>query len=159
MTKLLLLTATLMVLTSTAFAGGIGLHADVASSPCDIARGGVALKVTTLDCGTPRHLSLQGRAEGIVNGKRASLPLEVRKTTTAGVYDVAAQWPASGRWVLVFTTSRYGQNQSLIVDLGADGGFVPVSPKETSRGLFHIARTETVRGKVATARLEELLKG
>ena len=159
MKRILMTAMVFATLTSTALAGGFGIRCDATASPCNIEQNGVALKVTTLECGTPKHISLSGRAEGIVNGKRTSIPLKITKNGHAGVYDVTAQWPARGHWVLVFSASHYGNRQSLIVEMGPDGGFVPVSDRNPASGFFKIARTDVVSEKATQNRIDTILKG
>lgn len=64
---------------------------------------GRSLEVRTYDCGTPASLSLRGTAEGTVGGERRTIPLEITRSSEAGVFHVARQWPAEGRWALVLT--------------------------------------------------------
>jgi hypothetical protein len=158
MKRTLMTIAAVLISTSVALAGGVQLRADVSKTPRNFKKGEAVLQVTTLNCGTPKTLPLEGRAEGVVNGRRQTVPLKVTKTGAVGVYDVAAQWPAEGRWVLIFTTREYGQHGSLIVELGTGGGFTAVSEKD-DRGTLRIEKTELVWGKVMKEKVEKVLKG
>ena len=63
---------------------------------------GRSVVVRTFRCGTPASFKLHGTAEGVVNASAGTIPLTIRAGAEPGVFDVARQWPAEGRWVLVF---------------------------------------------------------
>jgi hypothetical protein len=79
-----------------------------------------ALVVRAVQCGEPLTAELTARAEGVVGGERRTLPLKLRSTKTAGLYEVPRSWPAEGRWVLTFTVDNHGTGTT-IVELGPDG--------------------------------------
>ena len=77
---------------------------------------GQSIVVRTYRCGTPASLSLSGTAIGLVNGERRTLALEATASGEPGVFNVARQWPAEGRWALVFGVSNgKGEVSSLVV--------------------------------------------
>ena len=81
---------------------------------------GHAMVVRTYRCGTPSSLSLRGSAEGLVSGERRSLELAITPGTEAGVFRVARQWPAEGRWVLVLNvTGDRGVSTLVTLEPGA----------------------------------------
>jgi len=86
------------VLAPAAWAGGQQVVAEAA-------RDGRSLVVRTYRCGTPASLSLVGAAEGLVGGQRRTIALEITRATEAGAFNVARQWPAEGRWALVFSVA------------------------------------------------------
>ena len=96
-------------LAAAVWAGG---HQVVAEA----AKDGRSLVVRTYNCGTPASLSLEGTAEGLVDGQRRTIPLEVARAAEAGVFNVARQWPAEGQWALVFTVAG-GHPVSTLVKL------------------------------------------
>jgi hypothetical protein len=51
---------------------------------------------------------LTGTAEGIVNGRRQTMPIDIRRLTQTGMYAVRWQKPAQGTWMLVITANRMG---------------------------------------------------
>lgn len=53
--------------------------------------------------GTPTISDVSGSAEGIVNGARRTIALELDPTSRAGVFTVRKQWPAEGTWLLRIT--------------------------------------------------------
>lgn len=78
------------------------------------------LVVHAFSCHAPTDATVRASAEGMVNGKRQTIPLEMTSTGAMGVYTVARQWPAHGSWVLVFSIDRGGQTTAL-VKLDAQG--------------------------------------
>src|SRR5262245_25304769 len=86
------------------------------------------LLVHAFSCGTPTDATVRASAEGVVHGKRKTIPLQMTSTGATGVYAVARQWPAEGAWVLVFSIDRGGQTTAL-VKLDAQG-----MPSFTSSG-------------------------
>ena len=64
------------------------------------ARGALLLVHATFREGPSQVSDLNGTAEGVVNGKRRSVPLRFENTNRTDVYALRPQWPADGRWVL-----------------------------------------------------------
>ena len=61
----------------------------------------VLLVVRPQVCDNPAAVQITGTAEGLVNGMRQSLPLNLIPVNSAeGVYAVQQQWPDNGQWVL-----------------------------------------------------------
>jgi len=61
----------------------------------------VVLVVRPRVCDNPATVQITGTAEGLVNGMRQSLPLDLIAVNPAeGVYAVQQQWPDKGQWVL-----------------------------------------------------------
>ena len=129
---------------SLAQAGGHQVLAELAAD-------GHSLVVRTYRCGTPSSLSLVGRAEGLVSGQRRTVELEVLPGSEAGVFRVARQWPAEGRWALVFTVEG-GQPVSTLVTL-EPGATLKIADQKRSYERPSAARIEAAltSGSVATA--------
>lgn len=72
------------------------------------------LVVHAFSCHEPTDAALRAHAEGIVNGERQTIPLELESAGKIGVYNVARQWPAQGSWALVFSLDRGGQTTALV---------------------------------------------
>ena len=107
------LVLTVAGLASLAQAGGQQVVAQVSPD-------GQSLLVRTYRCGTPSSLSLRGTAEGLVEGQRRTLDLEITPGTEAGVFRVARQWPAEGRWVLVLNVAgERGVSTLVTLEAGA----------------------------------------
>jgi hypothetical protein len=83
-------------LAQSAWAGGQQVEAQAAAN-------GKSVVVRTYRCGTPSSFTVVGTAEGVVDGARKSIPLTIARAGEEGVFTVARQWPAEGRWALVFS--------------------------------------------------------
>jgi hypothetical protein len=81
---------------------------------------GAVLLVRAYGCHKPEDANLTATAEGIVNGKRQSIPLQLTKTSK-GVFAIKQQWATSGAWVLNISGVYLGATRSLLVELGAQG--------------------------------------
>ena len=79
-----------------------------------------ALIVRTFGCHQPADASVTVTAEGILDGRRQSLPVEL-KADAKGVYGIRQQWPAEGKWVLVLTGTYNGMTSTIFVELGEKG--------------------------------------
>jgi len=88
------------------------------------------LTVEAQGCQDYSHARITGQAEGIVNGKRQSMPLELTPGVKPGTYTVRKQWPAEGRWVLVFSGTSGDRHTYTLVDPAAGG---PWRPRMTMR--------------------------
>jgi hypothetical protein len=98
---------------------------------------------------------LSGTAEGIVNGRRQTMPLDIRRLTQAGMYAVRFQKPAQGTWMLVITSSQNGAfAASALVSIDSSGGVASVSvPSNTiENGRWRVPR------RVASAEIDAMLK-
>jgi hypothetical protein len=106
------------------FAGGFQLSAEVPAANNDPELKDAVLVLRTFGCYQPTDAALSGTAEGIVNGRRQSIALEL-SPTSKGVVTVKQQWPSEGTWVLAITGSYRGMVNSLIVELGPGGKVRP----------------------------------
>lgn len=91
------------------------------ANPLDAATRHAAFVVRVYYHETPADLPVSGTAEGLVDGKRQSVPLEFTPTGKRGVYALRQQWPASGHWMLAVRVAD-GRFANLIVELGPNGG-------------------------------------
>lgn len=109
MRKTLAATAVLALvgIVPSARAGGQQVVAEAAAD-------GRSIVVRTYRCGTPATLSLRGVAEGIVGAERRTVDLQVTRAEEPGVFRVSRQWPAEGRWVLVFTVAGGHETSALV---------------------------------------------
>lgn len=105
--------------------GGFQLRVDVPEGNSD-----AVLLVRTYRCHQPEKAEVVGTAEGIVDGERVSVPIQL-EAVTKGVYAVTRQWPTEGTWVLTFSGSYEGQHTSTLVALARDGR---VAVRETDDG-------------------------
>ena len=113
MQKTLVAAVAFLALASVAQGGGQQVVAQVSPD-------GQSVVVRTYRCGTPSSLALRGTAEGLVSGERRSVELEITAASEPGVFRVARQWPAEGRWVLVLNvTGERGVSTLVTLESGA----------------------------------------
>lgn len=149
--------ATLMIFgyVATTQAGGFQLSIE---APADASAHKVkeaVLIVGTYGCHKPADAILSATAEGVVNGQRRSLPLELVYDST-GVYAVKQQWPSEGSWVLSITGEYNGITSTLIVDLGPNGQVHPDTKLEPGNRKGPHARM--LQRKPTTAEIDTALK-
>jgi hypothetical protein len=80
------------------------------------------LVVRSASCAHPEKTNITANAEGIVNGKRRTIPLTLVSMSAAGTYAVTRQWPAEGKWVLTLVAANpdYQWHPSAIVSVSGD---------------------------------------
>jgi hypothetical protein len=101
------------------FAGGFQLAVE-ASGGAQAGSKDAALVVRTFGCHQPADANVTVMAEGVVGGRRQSLPVEL-KADAKGVYSIRQQWPSEGKWVLVLTGTYNGMTSTVFVELGERG--------------------------------------
>jgi hypothetical protein len=153
--KLSLITALTLVASAVAVAGPPWIAIEYPANPHDPGTRGALLTVRTYHHGELMSYNLTGTAEGIVNGSRQSMALDIRRLTQPGMYAVRFQKPAQGSWVLVITSSQgtsFAANAVVTID--ASGGVASVSvPSNTiENGRWRVPR------KVASAEVDAILK-
>lgn len=116
--------ALLLATASPAVAGGFQLSVETPAKSTDPQFKDAVLIARTYGCHQPADVKLSATAEGLVNGKRKSLPLELRSLGT-GTYAIKQQWPSEGNWVLAFTGAYSNMTYSVLVELGANGKVLP----------------------------------
>lgn len=156
MRKLALLGALTMVISAVAVAGPPWIAIEYPVNPHDPATRGAYLTVRTYHHGDLMSYGMAGTAEGLVNGRRQSMPLDIRRLTQPGMYAVRWQKPAEGTWMLVITalTQSNTPAATALVTIGSSGEIamvkVPADPIENGRWL--------VPRRVASAEIDALLK-
>ncbi|HXY18789.1 MAG TPA: hypothetical protein VEH83_02225 [Gemmatimonadales bacterium] len=65
--------------------------------------------------------AVSGSAEGLIDGARRSIALDLGRADTAGVYRVRRQWPREGVWVLRFTVTEGDGHATALVGIGPSG--------------------------------------
>ena len=143
-------------LASPAFAGPPWISAEFPSNPHDNSTRGAFFLVHTYHHFTPTQFNLGGTAEGIVNGRRQTLKLEIVATSKPGVYAVRYQPSKEGVWVLAInfgdkdgagllaTIGRNGQVSSVQVpNTTAEGGRWIIPRRITTQDIESALRTQT----------------
>jgi hypothetical protein len=153
--KLGLVTALSLIAAATALAGPPWIAIEYPVNPHDPNTRGAFLTVRTYHHGDLLAFDLSGTAEGLVDGKRQSMKLDIRRLPQAGIYAVRWQKPAKGKWALVISSSREGQHMATaLVDVDASGRVAMVSvPSNPIEG----GRWQAPR-KVAASEIEALLR-
>lgn len=116
--------ALLLAISLSALAGGFQLSVATPSSTSDAQMKDVVLVARTFGCHQPADAKLSATAEGLVNGARKSVALELR-SIGSGVYAIKQQWPSEGTWVVALTGAYNGMTSSVLVELGPNGTVLP----------------------------------
>lgn len=158
--RTLSLVAALSALATPAFAGPPWISAEFPANPHETATRGAYLLVHTYHHGTPTQFPLTGTAEGMVNGRRQTLRLEIVATSKPGVYAVRFKPQAGGTWVLAFNLGER-DGAGMLVAVGKDGlpttAQVPTSTAEGGRWI--IPRTITNQDIESALRAQTALNG
>jgi hypothetical protein len=133
------LVAALSALATPAFAGPPWISAEFPANPHESGTRGAFLLVHTYHHGTPTEFPLTGTAEGLVNGRRQTLRLEIVATSKPGVFAVRFKPQSGGAWVLAFNLGGQ-KGAGMIVAVGKDGqpssARVPSSTAEGGRWII-----------------------
>ena len=151
----MLASALILTAFSTALAGPPWIAIEYPANPFDRASRDAFLTVRTYHHGNLLSRTVTGTAEGIVNGKRQTMRLDIRPGSQQGMYVVRWQRPATGRWVLVINSGEKGKvDASAVVEIGANGGIASVTVPTRNAGEGWV-----VPRAVAAAEIEGLLQG
>ena len=128
-------------------------------SPYDATTRNALLLVHAFHHGTPANFPVEGRAEGIVAGKRRSVALRFARTSRQGVFALEKQWPAEGSWVLAIAVTQEGDSKAgALVELNHRGEVARVTVPTDQRDGWAIPRAissaeieAALRSTVATA--------
>jgi len=111
----------LLIVAATALAGPPWLSIELPANPYHRQTRDALALVRTYHHGVPIQLQVRATAEGLVDGERVSLPLELVPTETTGLYALRGKLPARGVWVLVVRGGAEGSGVTALVDVGPDG--------------------------------------
>lgn len=111
----------LVAVVATALAGPPWLSIELPANPYHRETRGALALVRTYHHGGPIQLQVRATAEGLVDGERVSLPLELAPTGTAGLYALRGKLPTRGAWVLVVRGGAEDASVTALVDVGPDG--------------------------------------
>jgi len=143
------------VVAGVALSGPPWIAIEYPVNPHDPNTRGAFMTVRTYHHGDLMGFDISGTAEGLVNGKRQSSKLDIRRLPQAGTYAVRWQKPAAGSWVLVVSTTRDGSHMaSALVDIDGRGRVASVTvPSNPIEG----GRWQAPR-RVAASEIETLLR-
>jgi hypothetical protein len=128
------------------------LSIELPANPLDPTTKGAFLVVRTYHHDRSIPFPVEGRAEGVVNGQRKSLPLTFDRTATEGALALRKTWPSEGAWVLVITGMPGTGSVTALVSIGTDGEVrqVKVPSRSIENGRF-TAPTPVTQADVETA--------
>jgi hypothetical protein len=150
-----LITALTLSAFSTALAGPPWIAIEYPANPFDRASRDAFLTVRTYHHGDLMARTVTGTAEGVVNGRRQSMPLDIRPGSQAGMYVVRWQRPASGRWVLVINSGNQGiVDATAVVEISPTGTVASISVPTRAIGNGWISPRP-----VAATEIDGLLQG
>lgn len=100
-------------------AGGFALEIGKPSANPEAQAKHAVLVVRGYACAAPEKTTVSATAEGVVNGKRESIPLKLISLSGESTYAITRQWPAEGKWVitLVEANPRFQSLPSAIVKI------------------------------------------
>ncbi len=150
-----LATALTLTASTAAYAGPPWIAIEYPANPFDRASRDAFLTVRTYHHGDLMAKTVTGTAEGVVNGKRQSMALDIRPGSQPGVYAVRWQRPAVGRWVLVIKSGGGGiVDATAVVEISPSGGIAGVTVPTRAIGGGWISPRA-----VAAAEIDGLLQG
>ena len=109
------------VFSLSAFAGGFWLTLGNPDASPEAKALNAVVTVLPTGCHTPADARLTATAEGIVNGRRTTLPLKLAALPKPGFYAVTRQWPAEGKWVIRIVADYNGAITSALIPVSAAG--------------------------------------
>ena len=104
--------------------GGPWISIETPVNPYVASGSGALFLVHTYVHQNPVDLPVSGRAEGIVEGKRRTVPFTLARSAQAGTYLVRPEWGDKGIWTVLVTAmpdAKNGWRIQAVVDVGADG--------------------------------------
>ena len=103
--------------TAPLFAGALILEIDSPQANPEASSRHALVLARVTECKSPEKTVVTATAEGIVSGKRQSIPLKLIQLSTPGLYAVSRDWPIEGKWAikLVVTNPDYGKYVTAVV--------------------------------------------
>ncbi len=133
------------------------ISVEMPANPLDQTTRDAAMLVHVYHHATPAGRPIVGRAEGLVNGKRTTVPLEFIGTSRPSVYGLKQQWPAEGNWALVISIAD-GESASLLIELGPDGGLRESRYYSQRTQSLALRSVQVVQGPVSADQIEVALR-
>jgi hypothetical protein len=138
-----LLTTTLLLgLASSGHAGPPWISVEVPANPHHASTRNASLLVRAYHHSAALNAPVHGVAEGIVDGRRVSLPLTLEATHQVGVFALVTPLPKGGTWVLALTLTQSGNaTATALVTVDHGGRIVAVDvPSDDSRDGWKVPR-------------------
>ena len=113
--------ASLMLLAAPLFAGSVLLDFGNPKASSDPAAQGAIMTVRLIGCDAKNQGKISGTAEGLVDGKRVSMPLRIVPLSNGDMHAVQWERPHAGTWLLAFQV-HFDKNVATVLEpLSADG--------------------------------------
>ena len=115
-----------------------------------------------------QHVTVAAKAEGIIEGKRVTLPLRVDRIS-GDRHAVTRQWPTTGVWVISLSAKRPHPNRDRVrdhainrlVEIGADGSvrnLNRIMPRKEGEQIRFVVRAEKVRSSDKARKISKILQ-
>ncbi len=111
------LIAAAAILSIDAMAGGFWLTLGNPAASAEAQAAHAVVTVMPTGCHNPAEAKVTATAEGVVNGKRTSIPVKLTPLGKPGFYAIARQWPAEGKWALRVVGEYNGALTSALIPL------------------------------------------
>jgi hypothetical protein len=106
------------------------------------------LVLRTTACHSPEKTSLTATAEGVLDGQRRSIPLNLIPLSTPGTFAVTREWPSTGTWaVKVVARNPEYQNYATAALVRFDGNSAEWA---SVKHYFHEPSADDVNGVLDT---------
>ncbi|MEX1186903.1 MAG: hypothetical protein WEA80_09970 [Gemmatimonadaceae bacterium] len=145
-----------LVAAGVAVAGPPWIAIEYPVNPHDPLTRDAFMTVRTYHHGDQVGHELIGTAEGLVDGQRRSMRLDIRRLPQAGAYAVRWRKPADGNWVLVVSSRQEGKHMAtavVSVDNSGRVARVSVPSRPIEGGRWQVPRA------VAAAEVNAILRG
>lgn len=137
--------------------GAPWISLEVPANPMDETTRDAVMLVHTFYHERPAGFPVVGSAEGLVDGERRSIALELARTSRTGVFALKQQWPNRGQWVLNLGIEERSPT-SLIVELGPDGGVQEGSYYSLTTKTLALRSVRVVSGEMTKERIDAVLE-
>ena len=137
---------------ASAFAGALTLQVDDPRNDREAMAKKAIVAAHITACQSPEKTTVTATAEGIVNGKRQTIPLSIVRLSTPGAFGVVHEWPSEGIWTvrMVATNPDYKDYAtSVVVPVVKD-----VAKPALARVFYHAASATEVDSVLKQATLE-----
>ena len=114
------------MITTAGWAGPPWISIEYPSNPHDVSTRGAFFTLHTYHHAIPMQFKPSGTAEGLVNGRRQSLPLEITEGSLPGTYAVKFTPAREGAWVLAINAGNGNDGFGIMVTLNRQGGIAAV---------------------------------
>ena len=131
------------VLATSAQAGPPWISVEYPANPHHASTRGASMLVRAYHHSDGINVPMRAIAEGIVDGKRVSMKVELDATAFAGVYALRSALPKGGTWVLAFTLQEGKESSATaLVSVDARGRIMNVDvPSERTKDGWTVPRS------------------